>query len=64
VVRLAGAALSLEDLGCCMDACLDRKTGRVLCTAPLGNDERYELGPLNASLPDYLERWLRGEVIP
>jgi hypothetical protein len=47
-----------------MDACLDCKTGRVLCTAPLGNDEEYELGPLAASLSDYLKTWLRGEVIP
>ena len=56
--------LSLENLGCCMQACLDCKTGRVLCTAPSGHDEEYEIGPIAPSLEDYLERWLRGEVVP
>jgi hypothetical protein len=56
--------LSLEDLGCCMQACLDCKTGRVLCTAPSGNDEEYEIGLIAPSLEDYLERWLSGEVVP
>jgi SMI1 / KNR4 family (SUKH-1) len=56
--------LSLEDLGCCMKACLDCKTGRVLCVAPSGNDEEYEIGPIAPSLEDYLERWLRDEVVP
>jgi hypothetical protein len=56
--------LSLEDLGCCMQTCLDCKTGRVLCTAPSDNDEDYEIGSIAPSLEDYLERWLRGEVIP
>ena len=56
--------LSLEDLGCCMRACLDCKTGRVLCVAPSGNDEEYEIGPIASSLEEYLERWLREEVVP
>lgn len=56
--------LSLEDLGCCMQACLDCKTGRVLCIAPSDNDEEYELGPIAPSLEEYVERWLRGEVMP
>jgi len=56
--------LSLEDLGCCMKACLDCKTGRALCVAPSGNDEGYEIGPIAPSLEEYLERWLRDEVLP
>jgi SMI1 / KNR4 family (SUKH-1) len=56
--------LPLEDLGCCMQACLDCKTGRVLCVAPSGNDEEYEIGPISPSLEQYLERWLREEVLP
>ena len=56
--------LSLEDLGCCMKACLDCKTGRVLCVAPSGNDEEYEIGPIALSLEEYLERWLCDEVLP
>ncbi len=56
--------LSFEDLGCCMQACLDCKTGCVLCTAPSGNNEEYELRLIAPSLEDYLERWLRGEVVP
>jgi len=44
--------LSLEDLGCCMEACLDCKTGRVLCVAPSGNDEEYEIGPIASSLEE------------
>jgi SMI1 / KNR4 family (SUKH-1) len=56
--------LSLEDLGCCMRACLDCKTGGVLCVAPSGNDEEYEIGPIASSLEEYLERWLREEVVP
>jgi hypothetical protein len=54
--------LSLEDVGCCMKAYLDCKTGRVLCTAPSSNDEEYEIGPIASSLEEYLERWLRDEV--
>jgi SMI1 / KNR4 family (SUKH-1) len=56
--------LTLEDLGCCMHACLDCKTGRVFCTAPSASDTEYELGPVAPSLEDYLERWLRDEVVP
>jgi len=56
--------LSLEDLGCCMQACLDGKTGRVLCVAPSGNDEEYEIGLIAPSLEEYLERWLREDVVP
>jgi len=56
--------LSLEDLGCCMKACLDCKTGRVLCVAPSGNDQEYEIGSIAPSLEEYLERWLREEVVP
>ena len=44
--------LSLEDLGCCMKACLDCKTGRILCIAPSGNDEEYEIGPIAPSLEE------------
>ena len=47
-----------------MQACLDYKTGRVLCVAPSGNDEEYEIGPIASSLEEYLERWLREEVVP
>jgi SMI1/KNR4 family protein SUKH-1 len=53
----------LEDLGCCQHACLDCKTGRVYCTAPSASDEEYELGLIADSLEDYLERWLRGELL-
>lgn len=56
--------LPLEDLGCCMKACLDCQTGCVLCTAPSGNDEEYEIGPIASSLEEYMERWLRDEVVP
>jgi len=56
--------LSLEDMGCCQEACLDCKTGRVLCTAPTENDEDYILWLLSPSLEGWLERWLRGEVLP
>jgi SMI1 / KNR4 family (SUKH-1) len=56
--------LLFEDLGCCMEACLDCKTGHVLCIAPSGNDEEYEIGPIAPSLEEYLERWLRDEVVP
>lgn len=55
--------LSLEDLGCCMQAWLDCKTGRVLCIAPSGNDEEYEVGMIAPSLEEYLDRWLREEVM-
>jgi hypothetical protein len=34
--------LLLEDLGCCQQACLDCKNGRVLCTVPTANDEEYD----------------------
>ncbi len=54
----------LEDLGCCQHACLDCKTGRVFCTAPSASNEAYELGLIAASLEVYLERWLRGELLP
>src|SRR5437763_1052228 len=53
--------LSLEDLVCCMQACLDCQTGRVHCVAPSGNDEEYEIGLLASSLEEYLEHWLREE---
>lgn len=56
--------LSLEDLGCCKQACLDCKTGRVLCVAPSVNDEEYEIGLIASSLEEYLEHWLREEVVP
>jgi hypothetical protein len=56
--------LSLEDLGCCTEARLDCKTGRVFCVAPSGNDEEYEIGPIASSLEEYLERWLHDEVMP
>lgn len=50
--------LPLEDLGCCQQACLDGKTGRILCTAPSASPDLYEVGPIFPSLQDYLERWL------
>ena len=56
--------LTLEDLGCCQHACLDCKKGHVFCTAPTENDEEYELVLIAASLEDYLERWLQGEMLP
>lgn len=56
--------LILEDLGCCQHACLDCKTGCMLCMAPSASDEEYELVPLVARLSDYMERWLRGEMLP
>ncbi len=54
----------LEDLGCCRHACLDSKTGHVFCTAPSVSSEEYELGPVAASLEEYLARWLQGEMLP
>ncbi len=48
--------LPLEDLGCCMQACLDCNTGLILCMAPSANEEEYELGLIVPSLEDYLER--------
>lgn len=56
--------LPLEDRGCCQHACLDCKTGRVFCTAPSASNEEYELGAVAASLSDYLECWLQGELLP
>jgi hypothetical protein len=56
--------LPLEDLGCCMKACLDCKMGRVLCVAPSANDAEYEIGLIAPSLEGYLERWLHDEVLP
>jgi hypothetical protein len=41
--------LSLEDLGCCQQACLDCGTGHVLRTATGASDDEYEVGLLNAS---------------
>ena len=37
--------LPLEDLGCCQQACLDCKSGRMLCTVPIANDEEYNIDP-------------------
>ncbi len=56
--------LSLEDMGCCQNVCLDNTTGSVFCTAPTANDDEYILWLVAPSLEDYLERWLCDEVLP
>ncbi len=56
--------LSLEDLGCCQDVCLDCKTGSVYCTAPTANNDEYIIWLVASSLEHYLERWLTDETLP
>ncbi len=56
--------LSLEDLGCCQEVCLDCKTGSLFCTAPTTNNDEYIVWLVAPSLENYLERWLRDEVLP
>lgn len=52
--------LSLCDLGCCREACLDVKSGIIVCTAPTSN-EQYVVRLLSPSVERWLEQWLSGE---
>ncbi len=55
--------LSLEDVGCCQDMCLDCKTGSVFCTAPTAHNDEYIIWLVAPSLEHYLERWLKDEAL-
>jgi SMI1 / KNR4 family (SUKH-1) len=56
--------LSLEDLGCCQEVCLDCKNGGVFCTAPTARNDEYIVWHVTPSLEHYLDRWLRYEALP
>jgi len=56
--------LSLEDLGCCQEVCLDCKTGSVFCTAPTVNNHEYIVWLEAPSFEHYLEHWLKDKALP